>query len=424
MRALALAFLCCVLSCAANARAAESLAEAQTLLQQGKATEAYALLEAQEFDRAGDPDFDYTMAMAALGAGMPDKATLALERLLAVNPDSQKGRLAMARAYYELGDDARAEAAFQQALDSNPDASTRSAIAAYLERIKTRKARRERSVSAYLEINGGYDSNINSTPDLGQYTTPSGGDLTLSNTSDGFWGSAAGFAYSRHHNKQNSLFVNGGIRQRKHLQSDSYDSHSVMLQTGWDHHWRGGDSLRMDLLGGRAYQDGEVSRDTLGGDLEWRAGPAWRWALQYLQLRHPASLNSNDVNLYTFTATWSQSSLYLTGLAGLEADINDRDDGSKRFAGLRMGWQTSVGQRSQVTLNLSAVANRYDQESIYFLATRAENRYDSSLTWNTQINKRWSVRPQIGYSLSQSNFALYDYDRFTATLNLRCNFGD
>ncbi|NBR30237.1 MAG: hypothetical protein EBT83_17800, partial [Betaproteobacteria bacterium] len=63
------------------------LARAEALVRAGKAAEAFAMLEPYEFDHSGNPNFDYWYGVAALESAHPDKATLALERALAVNPD-------------------------------------------------------------------------------------------------------------------------------------------------------------------------------------------------------------------------------------------------------------------------------------------------------------------------------------------------
>src|SRR3954468_9324165 len=78
----------CTLLTGGNAAAQNpDIEQARALLQDSKPSEAYALLEPQEFDLAGDVDFDTLLGIAALDSGKPDKATLAFERVLAVNPN-------------------------------------------------------------------------------------------------------------------------------------------------------------------------------------------------------------------------------------------------------------------------------------------------------------------------------------------------
>jgi len=51
---------------------------------------------------AGNLDYDYLLGIAALDSGQPDKASLALERVLAVTPDYVGAGSILARAYFAL----------------------------------------------------------------------------------------------------------------------------------------------------------------------------------------------------------------------------------------------------------------------------------------------------------------------------------
>ncbi|HUG75910.1 MAG TPA: tetratricopeptide repeat protein, partial [Burkholderiales bacterium] len=77
---------------------------ARRLLQERQAQQAYQLLLPQESARAGDPEFDYLLGIAALDAGEPERAVFALERVLAVQPANHVARAEIARAYLALGE--------------------------------------------------------------------------------------------------------------------------------------------------------------------------------------------------------------------------------------------------------------------------------------------------------------------------------
>src|SRR4051812_47803510 len=113
----------------ANAWAVDAqLEQAHAMLKEGKAAQAYALLEPQEFNRAGEIDYDTLLGIAALDGGKPDKATLAFERVLALDPNSAGVRLDMARAYFALGDYPRAKAEIALAAQNNPPPAARMVI--------------------------------------------------------------------------------------------------------------------------------------------------------------------------------------------------------------------------------------------------------------------------------------------------------
>src|SRR2546425_555431 len=77
---------------------------ARLLLQEKNPQAAYRLLEPLESQRAGDPEYDYLLGIAALDSGERERAVFALERVLAVNPNHAQARAEIARAYFEMGE--------------------------------------------------------------------------------------------------------------------------------------------------------------------------------------------------------------------------------------------------------------------------------------------------------------------------------
>ncbi|MDP2879385.1 MAG: tetratricopeptide repeat protein, partial [Sulfuricella sp.] len=140
--------------------AAPELEKAEALMKQGKAAEAYSLLETMEFEKAGEVDFDYLLGIAALDSGKPDKATFVFERVLAVNPSFAGARLDMARAYFMLGDLERATTEFGAVLALNPPPAARQVAQKYLAAIEDRKKASLTRITGYVEGVAGHDSNI------------------------------------------------------------------------------------------------------------------------------------------------------------------------------------------------------------------------------------------------------------------------
>src|SRR5882724_1210156 len=88
--------------CAFSALADALTDRAKRLLAQKQPKQAYDLLLPQEAARAGDPEFDYLLGVAALDSGELERAVFALERVLAVQPDNHVARAEIARAYYAM----------------------------------------------------------------------------------------------------------------------------------------------------------------------------------------------------------------------------------------------------------------------------------------------------------------------------------
>ena len=96
-----------------------TLDEAKQMMARRDATGAYALLKPLEDKRAGEPDYDYLLGIAALDLGRGTEAVFALERVLAVNPQHPHARAEIARAYYLLGEMETARREFE-AVKSRP----------------------------------------------------------------------------------------------------------------------------------------------------------------------------------------------------------------------------------------------------------------------------------------------------------------
>ena len=105
--------------------AADVVTDAEQLVASGKAQAAFDLLAPQEFDFAGNPKFDLLFGYAALESGNPSLASLAFERVLAVEPNNPEARLHLARAYYALNDPSQAQREFETLLAANPPQAIR-----------------------------------------------------------------------------------------------------------------------------------------------------------------------------------------------------------------------------------------------------------------------------------------------------------
>src|SRR5262245_37879572 len=98
------------------------LKQAEALLAEHKADEAYRLLSANELDLGGTALFDYLLGVAALDSGHASDAAFALERVVATQPDFVGARMELARAEFERGQYASARTQFQYLLGQSPPA--------------------------------------------------------------------------------------------------------------------------------------------------------------------------------------------------------------------------------------------------------------------------------------------------------------
>lgn len=156
----------------AEADVARQLQQAQALVQSGKFKEAYELLQPLEFELASNLQYDYLLGVSAVNAGKPDRATIALERIIATNPDYGDARQWLAIAYFQSGDMERAKSEFNAVLAKNPSPQVKNTASQYLAAIKQQEEAKElaekKAHQPYLvgmvELGLGRDGNILPAP--------------------------------------------------------------------------------------------------------------------------------------------------------------------------------------------------------------------------------------------------------------------
>ena len=142
--------------------------EARELLSRNQTEAAFALLDPLEAERSGDPEFDYLLGFTALDTGHPMGAVFALERVLAVEPTHDLARAEIARAYFIMGERATARKEFKTVRESAAaPAEALQTIDKYIDLLERAQPPTAlgTTISGYVDVALGYDSNINSATD-------------------------------------------------------------------------------------------------------------------------------------------------------------------------------------------------------------------------------------------------------------------
>src|SRR5260221_5658728 len=142
---------------------------AKRLLAQKQPKQAYELLLPQEATRAGDPDFDYLLGLAALDSGEPERAVFALERVLAVQPNNHLARAEIARAYLAMGERDAARREFETVRKQPIPESAKATIDRFLSAIAASETTR---LTGFVEFGVGRGSNVNSATANSQIAVP------------------------------------------------------------------------------------------------------------------------------------------------------------------------------------------------------------------------------------------------------------
>lgn len=414
------------------------LQDAANLIKSGKSAEAYALLAPQEPKRAGDPDYDYLLGIAALDIGKPTEAIFALERVLAVRPDHLQARAEIARAYLAVGEKNNAKQQLELVQSQNPPAEVNATIQKFLDAINQGQAGVPTLLSGYLGIDVGRDSNVNSATGSNQVAIPVFGgaiatlnasgvetQATFTNVSGGLnarhalspaWSVFGGANISQRLNAGESMFNTRGMDGNVGLSlTQADDSYSAALQLqGFD-------------VNSKRYRDGS------GMTLQWqrnleKSSQATGY-FQYTSLSYPGQ-TVRDANRYVLGAAYASvmsgtytPAYYLGAYAGEEKvkQSNVPFLGHKLY-GVRAGGELDIQVQTKLFGSLSVESRQYGGTDPYFLVGRKDTQADMKLGVNYVMGKVWTVTPQLSYTRNKSNIIINDYKRTVLSIGLRRDF--
>ena len=411
---------------------------ARSLLGEGRASEAYDRLAPLEFDRAGDVDFDYVFGLVALASGRPSLATLAFERVIAVDPNYAAAHVDMGRAYYALGDMERAEQSFALARSLNAPPNALATINNYEKAIAAKRDPKRLHLTGYVDLSTGSDSNVNQATSASSVAIPAfGGSFTLGSASlarrDGYSAATAGGEAQYVLDQNTTLYAGGDLQLRDYLKQNAYDIGSIDVRAGVAF----GDGKNLYRIGG-GYNDYRLASDRYRGVAT--ALGEWRYALdqntstsfsaQYNEIRYvTADQRGNDVNVVMLGAGLSRLipgtrplTAFVGAFAGQEREERERTDGNRALGGMRLGASLAANESLDIFASAAAQIGLYSRYNGLFLVRRRDAQYDFGLGANLRFAPLWSVRPQISVTRNDSNLSIYDTLRYDVSLSLRRDF--
>ncbi len=409
---------------------------ALALLDKGQAKEAFDLLEPQETPRAGDPDFDTVLGIAANETGQFTRAVFALERVLSVQPENSRARAELGRALFSVGDMQASRRVLQETKQGNIPVEAAATIDQLLQAIDRNEEAARSSVSSHIEFGLGNDSNINAGPGNANVAVPAFGGLifTLNNaglkTADSYGTLGAGvngrYVVDPRWSVIGGLSVNG----RGHFKQHVYDSLQIDANAGASYRYEKHEFAGALQLGTYGV-NGATARNQYGvvGEWTYRIDGLRRWSsyLQWGQLKYPGQ-SARDADRTVIGTSYAHSFrdgflAFGGGYLGYEKQKNSAfpQFGHDLF-GLRGGLQKELGPNLASFATLSFEDRKYKGIDPLFLVNRHDEQFTLNLGLNWVPGKFWRVTPQISYTSVKSNIVISDYKRTTISVTLRRDF--
>lgn len=391
----------------------------------------------QHSDRFGDPTFDLLYGIAAIETGRGGEGVLALERYRMIAPQDPQGILHLARGYLILGEAARARAELEALLGESLSTETTEAAKALLETARTQEASTTGGARLYVEAGIGSDSNVNGGVGSAVVTLPVFGQVALPNnvtkTGDMLTHWAAGAQATK--TIEPGLAVFGGVdfNARLHANDEKFDQNGLGGNVGVSLN-RGGTLWRATASHNTLWLESDRYRSVTGLAGEWATGlhpgGMLNAFLQYARFDYGASgAGQRDADFYGVGTGYRRifagelrPTLSLSLTLGDERNDRHRSDYSRHL------WGVSGAISITPLPRLNLAASLMHQESNYaaddpLLAVTRHDRFDSlTLAATYLLDRRFSLRGEIGYMDNRSNIALYAYDRVQALVKVRYEF--
>ena len=388
-----------------NVSADQLLDKAAKLINSHHGKEAYALLLPEVDARAGSPDFDLLLGIAALDAGRPTEAAFALERVLAVQPNNQRAKMEMARAYYEAGENEASRQEFNSVQKAALPADVQKTIDKYLAAIDSRISNQKRRFSFYIQGASGYDSNVNAATDSSTVAIPAFGNLvfTLDNTArkldSGFYRIDAGAAFNMAVPQHETLRVFGAA--------------NMFYRPTWNEHQF--DTAAGDAQLGAAWTSGDDTQGSLFGQ-----GLIQRFPDQPVRDVTQYAGGAAIVHLFQVSG---QPILYASVFGGADLPRDpSRPDIGRNFVGVRAGGQYTLRSDLNLVGGISYQYSHYGADDPLFLKRRLDNFVFVHAGLEYTYHRHWVFEPEVQYIRNDSTLLINAFKRWQVFATARYNF--
>jgi surface lipoprotein assembly modifier-like protein len=431
-RAMALLLLCA----AAAPLRAEPLDELRALVEAGRSEEAYATYCADPDVTTRPRGFDLWCGVAAVDLGRAGEGVLSIERYVLQFPDDLRGRLELARAYFQAGDNVRAREEFEAVAKAGPPPEVQIGIDRYLAALEAREGRYRTRTSALVEVGAGYDSNANAGVSQANIGLPVLGPVTVDQIGVR---TASAFAWLAAAGRIDHPFAPGWSLNGSAYANGMYYADASEFNLGQFGAALGVTRTAAANVYSLSYAHGEIQLD--GSRYRWTDGVGFEWRRQlseqssfalipqYARLSYSGENSARNADLLALSAAYRRMWLkpwhpVLNALVfyGDEHNIENRDDLGRHVFGGAADVTVSPSAFWAFNAGIGYIESRYQAPIPLIEVERRDRNLTLNLSALYLMDSHWSLRAEYQYAHNGSNLELYDYSRHVGALKLRYDF--
>lgn len=396
----------------------------KSLIEQRRAAEGYEL-GLQHTEMLGQPLFDYYFGIAAVDAGRATLGVLALERFMLQDPSNDLARLELGRAYYVIGDFARAAREFNAVMAKNPPPGVQNTIKKFMAAMRSRTKDKRTEIAGFLELGVGGTDNANSglaSPDI---TLPIFGPVKLDNSALKKASESAqvlgGVSVVTRLGKNFRAIFNGAATTIHYSRTSNYDIAAVTALAAAGYVT---DKLTITLgptgsyalLAGNKYRRGTGIATTVRASVGKKTtvrieGNALDLAYFGINRNRTGRLYSASLGIDRQLSLPLKPTLSLTGSYAREKNRRGRADFSRKIVGGRA--DIALYPTDKIALGLGYGLSRwtYDEPDLLFGIKRKDWFKSLDATVQFMLKPGLSLRLQGQMTHDDANIPLYEYDQ-------------
>ena len=394
----------------------------------------YEALEAQAETRAGDPAFDYQLGIAAIDAGRFGEAIIALQRVLAVQPDNGAGRAELARAYALAGDIDTAREQFATVVDDPtlPD-PVRNRFTGFVRQFDKQIAGGGSDVSGFVDARLGYDDNINTATAQDAIVIPlfsflGAGQLgaNAQAQNDEYYELTGGVSGVTAIGRQDRLFASALGSWRDNLSSGTFDQAAVTATAGYAHTFGNRDVVSLSGQAQRFWLDSDGFRSSFGAIAQYTKpladGRALSVSAQWNRLNFDGD-PLRDADRFAAGVGFVGKNFAANISGGKEETRRQAGDAqSFGFVAANLGAEVPVSERIALVGGAAFDLRRHDTSDPLFLTKREDERLDVRGGVKVAVLDKLFLQPTATYTRNWSNIPLFDFERWTVSVGARFEF--